>query len=62
MTDVCVLTFHRLVETPGRDHDVTWDAFGELLDRVATVGTSVVSELEPPAERLSPYGLRVRPP
>ena len=28
MTDVCVLTFHRLVETPGRDHDVTWDAFG----------------------------------
>ena len=49
MTGVCVLTFHRLVDTPGRDHDVTWDAFGELLDRVAAVGASVVSELEPPA-------------
>jgi peptidoglycan/xylan/chitin deacetylase (PgdA/CDA1 family) len=46
---VCVLTLHRLVDTPERDHDVTWDAFGELLDRVAAVGAGVVSELDPPA-------------
>lgn len=45
----CVLTLHRLVDTAERDHDVTWGAFGELLDQVGKAGADVVSELEPPA-------------
>src|SRR5688500_5483814 len=48
MSGVCVLTFHRIADTPSRDHDVSWDAFCELLDWVAAGETTIVPELEPP--------------
>ena len=36
----CVLTFHRIVAVPERDHDVTRTSFEALLDRLATTGTA----------------------
>lgn len=48
MSGICVLTFHRIADTPSRDHDVTWDAFCELLDQAAAAGTAILPELEPP--------------
>jgi peptidoglycan/xylan/chitin deacetylase (PgdA/CDA1 family) len=32
-----VLTFHRVVDAPERDHDVSWDSFRRLIDTISSV-------------------------
>jgi peptidoglycan/xylan/chitin deacetylase (PgdA/CDA1 family) len=44
----CVLTLHRVVEAPERDHDLSWAAFAALLDAIDAVGASVSTSLADP--------------
>jgi hypothetical protein len=43
-----VLTFHRVVDAPELDHDVSWDSFRRLID---TISSSVVGDLAEPSSR-----------
>jgi peptidoglycan/xylan/chitin deacetylase (PgdA/CDA1 family) len=46
----CVLTFHRIVDAPERDHDVSRRSFDALLDRLAAAGQSFTTELARPED------------
>jgi peptidoglycan/xylan/chitin deacetylase (PgdA/CDA1 family) len=46
----CVLTFHRIVAEPERDHDVSRRSFETLLDRLAATGTGFTTELDRPLD------------
>jgi peptidoglycan/xylan/chitin deacetylase (PgdA/CDA1 family) len=47
----CVLTFHRIVAEPARDHDVSRRSFDALLDRLAAQGATFSTELARPLDR-----------
>ena len=46
----CVLTFHRIVAEPERDHDVSRRSFDALLDRLAARGAPVTTVLARPLD------------
>jgi peptidoglycan/xylan/chitin deacetylase (PgdA/CDA1 family) len=46
----CVLTFHRIVDAPERDHDVSRRSFDALLDRLAAAEASFTTELARPGD------------
>jgi hypothetical protein len=46
----CVLTFHRVVAEPERDHDVSRRSLEALLDRLAAAGAGFTTELDRPLD------------
>jgi peptidoglycan/xylan/chitin deacetylase (PgdA/CDA1 family) len=46
MTPRCVLTFHRVVDSREKDHDITWRGLTRVLDEVAAASVAVVPALE----------------
>jgi peptidoglycan/xylan/chitin deacetylase (PgdA/CDA1 family) len=45
-TGVCVLTLHRVVASPSKDHDVSWPAFMRLIDLLGEVPVPISSVLD----------------
>ncbi len=46
-----MLTFHRIVTHVERDHDVSWQSFRSLLDRLAATELAFTTELRRPLDR-----------
>jgi peptidoglycan/xylan/chitin deacetylase (PgdA/CDA1 family) len=44
---LCVLTFHRIVRTKERDHDIEWRTFRTLLEELSAVDTTIIADLAP---------------
>jgi peptidoglycan/xylan/chitin deacetylase (PgdA/CDA1 family) len=47
---LCVLTFHRIVHTKERDHDVEWRTFRPLLEELSAFGPTISTDLAPAEE------------
>jgi peptidoglycan/xylan/chitin deacetylase (PgdA/CDA1 family) len=44
---LCVLTFHRVVHTKERDHDIEWRTFRSLLEELSALDPIIVPDLVP---------------
>jgi peptidoglycan/xylan/chitin deacetylase (PgdA/CDA1 family) len=44
---LCVLTFHRIVRTKERDHDIEWRTFRTLLEELSALDPIIVPDLAP---------------
>lgn len=44
---LCVLTFHRIVDIPRKDHDLSWRDFRSCLDTIARTRREVTTNLDP---------------